>query len=202
MKTTYIAWTFVILISLFVVIVGLKTFGYYGKPPLPSSPATTELPTDRPSTPRGTLLRNLPWPASWNVSPAAPLPGADGEAQTARLVEHGRSKAAMTALVGREDASRSLGDIVKDFVVGETEAATAKGSTASASPPVEGTWRGRPALQYEVFYKSRDTVMHQRHVVTRGSDELVCALALTAIGTDFDANLAEFEKLKDRFSCP
>jgi hypothetical protein len=192
MKTTYIAWTSVILASLFVVIVGLRTLGYYGKPPLPSSAATQ----------RTTLLSNLPWPAGWTVSPASRLPGGVGETQTARLIEHGRSKAAMTALVGHEDASRSLGDIVKDFVVGETEAATARGSTASASPPVEGTWQGRFALQYEVSYKSRDTLMHQRHVVTRGSDELVCTLALTAIGADFDANLAEFDRLKDRFSCP
>jgi hypothetical protein len=192
--TKYITWTVSILASVFVVFVGLRTFGYYGKPPPPA--------TARPSTPRAMLLRDLPWPAGWNVSPVAPLSGAVGEAQTAKLIERGRSKAVMTALVGREDLSRPLGDIVKDFVVGETEAATAKGSTASASPPVEATWQGRPALQYEVFYKSPDALRHQRHIVTRGSDELVCSLALTAIGADFDANLAEFERLRDRFPCP
>lgn len=191
----YIAWMALVLVSLFAVTIGLRTFGYYGTPPVPSYVAQS-------SIPRAMLLRNLPWPAGWNVSPAAPLPGADGETQTARLIEHGRSKAAMTALVGREDASRSLADIVKDFVAGETEAATAIGSTTSASPPIEGTWRGSPSLQYEVFYKSRDTLRHQRNVVTRGSDEFVCTLALTAIGADFDVQLAEFERLKDQFSCP
>jgi hypothetical protein len=191
----YIAWIALILIVLIVAIAAFRTFGFYARSPQTPTAAQVSAPTALPPL-------NLPWPEGWTVTVPPGFPRPNAVSYKARLMENGKPRAIIDAGMGLDDASTSLSDTVRIMSKADPAVAAAHGATVSTSAAVETTWRGRPALQYEVMYEGHGKVIHEHHVVTRGTGGLICALALNAFPPDFETFLPTFERLKDQFPCP
>lgn len=204
----YIVWSVLVLISLSTVIAGLNALGAYQTPHRASPTATTasratsaSRPRVRPTPPPLPPL-NLPWPAGWDVTLDDGSQRPYAVQDTASLEKRGKLLVVINASIGRVDASESLKDFLETLLDGETFGAEKSGSSIKASALEEGTWRGRPSLEYEITYRLGRQTFRQRRVVTRGSGDLTCMVVLKADDAKFERYLPTFERLRDQFPCP
>jgi hypothetical protein len=142
------------------------------------------------------------WPDGWTVHPSETKMGGLLSETQAVFVQHGTQMAYLLANVQTQEDSTSLETVMKIFIKGEQVTTMFKGITMDVSPPVNTTWMGQPALEFDVTLHEKNGPVHQRAALVRGTKHVVCNLTYVVSASNFDTLLPAYNATKEHFACP
>jgi hypothetical protein len=144
---------------------------------------------------------SLTWPAGWTALPVSRAVAGNMVTSRAVLTVNKQSAANLIAIKEGNSSSVTLEAGINVVVKSERAFASLKNMTLDVSPPVEVTWDGYRALEYDIVMHTDHGLVRQRSIRTNGTGKLACSLSYVAGERIFDSHLDAYDAIKHQFVC-
>lgn len=143
----------------------------------------------------------LTWPAGWTALPATQAAAGNMASSRAVLMVKNQPIANLMAIENMNSAGMTL-EVGTEWVIKSQRAfASLNNSTLEVAPPVETTWGGYRALEYDIATHTNHGLVRQRTIRTNGAGKVACSLTYVAADQVFDSHLDAYDALKHQFFC-
>ena len=143
----------------------------------------------------------LTWPAGWTVLPATQAAAGNMVTSKAVLTINNHPAANLMVVENGNTAGVTLDDGLNVVLKSEQAFARLNNMTLDVSPPIEVTWAGYRALEYDIVMHTEHGLVRQRTIRANGANNLACSLTYVAAVAIFDSHVDAYEAIKHQFVC-
>jgi hypothetical protein len=144
---------------------------------------------------------SLTWPVGWTALPVSRAVAGNMVTSRAVLTINNQPAANLMAIKEGNAAEVPLDTGINVVLKSERAFASVNHMTLDVSPPVEVTWGGYRALEYDIVMHTAHGIVRQRSIRTNGTGKLACSLSYVAGDRIFDNHVDAYDAIKHQFVC-